>query len=58
MDWTQIINFMKLKWRVITILLVAVMIAVIVIRIFVLPTEISSSSGAITYYINDSLGII
>jgi len=53
MDWTQFTNFMKLKWRVIAISLVvviiALIIAVMVIGIFVLPAEITSSSGAITY---------
>lgn len=46
------INFIKRKWRVIAILLVAVIVAVIVIGLFGLPAEITSSSGAITYYTN------
>lgn len=58
MDSTQVINFIKLKWRAIIILLVALIIAAIVVRIFVLPTEISSSSGAVTYYTNVSLDTI
>lgn len=52
------INFIKRKWRVIVILLVAVIVAVIVIRIFALPAEIASSGGAITYYTNNSTSII
>jgi len=48
------INFIKRKWSVIAILLVAV----IVIRIFALPAKITSLSGAITYYTNNSAGII
>ena len=58
MDCTQLINLIRQKWRVIAILLVAVIIAVIAIRIFALPAEITSSSGAITYYTNSSTGII
>lgn len=49
MDLTRFINFMKLKWHVIAISLVAVVIAVIEIGVFVLPAEITSSSGAIIH---------
>ncbi len=49
MGCTQFVDFIKRKWRVIAILLVAVIVAVIVIRIFALPAEITSSGGAITY---------
>ncbi len=52
------IIFIKRKWSVIAILLVAVIVAVIVIGLFGLPAEITSSSGAITYYTNSSTGII
>ncbi|MDY6965411.1 MAG: hypothetical protein SVM80_05495 [Halobacteriota archaeon] len=43
------INVIKSKWRVIVILLVAVIVAVIVFGIFALPSEIASYGGQITY---------
>ena len=43
------------KWRMIAILIVVSLIVICVVGIFILPEEITSSSGAITY--NNSTGI-
>jgi len=49
MNLTQFVGFVKRNWRVIAILLVAVIVAVIVLSIFSLPSQITHSGGAITY---------
>jgi len=49
MNPTQFLGFVKRNWRVIAILLVAVIAAVIVLSIFSLPAQITHSGGAITY---------
>lgn len=53
------INFIKARWLIIAISIVVSLVVILtilyVVGIFVLPAEITSSSGAITY--NNSTGI-
>jgi len=53
------INFIKARWRIIAISIVVGLVVILtilyVVGLFVLPAEITSSSGAITY--NNSTGI-
>ncbi len=58
MDCTQFVDFIKRKWRVITIVLAILFVAVIALTIFGLPAEITHSSGAVTYYTNNSTNIV
>lgn len=59
MNYTEFIDFIKARWRIIAIStvvgLVVILTILYVVGLFVLPAEITSSSGAITY--NNSTGI-
>jgi len=59
MDYTEFVDFIKARWRIITISIVVGLVVILailyVVGLFVLPAEITSSSGAITY--NNSTGI-
>jgi len=58
MNRTQFVDFVNQNWRVIAILLVAVIVAVIALGIFSLPAQITHSGGAITNYTNNSSSIV
>ena len=55
MGYDKFMDLIRDKWRMIAILIVVSLIVICVVGIFVLPAEITSSSGAITY--NNSTGI-
>ena len=46
---TRVIGFIKANWRIIAIGLIIGIIALYIIRILVLPSEITVSSGEIVY---------
>ena len=58
METSTFINFIKARWRMIAISIVVGLVVILailyVIRLLVLPAEITSSSGVITYYANNS----
>ncbi|MCD6248725.1 MAG: hypothetical protein J7J98_00160 [candidate division Zixibacteria bacterium] len=53
MNYTEFIDFIKARWRIIAISifvgLVVILTILYVVGLLVLPAEITSSSGAITY---------
>jgi hypothetical protein len=60
MNTSTFIDFIKARWRIIAISVVIVLVVILtilnlVVGLFVLPAEITSSSGAIAY--NNSTGI-
>lgn len=59
MNYTEFVDFIKARWRIIAISIVVgivvILIVLYVVGLLVLPAEITSSSGAITY--NNSTGI-
>jgi len=59
MNYSEFIDFIKARWRIIVISIVVGLVVILtilyVVGLFVLPAEITSSSGAITY--NNSTGI-
>lgn len=59
MNYSEFIDFIKARWLIIVISIVVSLVVILTILymvgIFVLPAEITSSSGAITY--NNSTGI-
>lgn len=59
MNYTKFIDFIKSRWRIIAISIIVGLVIILTILyavgLFVLPAEITSSSGAITY--NNSTGI-
>ncbi len=59
MNYSEFINFIKARWCMIAIAIVVGLVVILtilyVVGLFVLPAEITSSSGAITY--NNSTGI-
>ena len=61
MNTSKFIDFIKARWRIIAISifvgLVVILTILYVVGLLVLPAEITSSSGAITYYTNNSTGI-
>ena len=61
MDYTKFIDFIKARWRIITISivvgLVVILVVLYVVALLVLPSEVTSSCGGITYYTNNSTGI-
>ena len=60
MNTSTVIDFIKARWRVIAVLTVVSLIATLallfLVGLFVLPAEVTSSSGAMTYYANNSTG--
>jgi len=60
MNTSTVIDFIKARWRMIAVLTVVSLIAILVllflVGLFVLPAEVTSSSGVITYYANNSTG--
>jgi hypothetical protein len=60
MNTSTVIDFIKARWRMIAVLTVVSLIAIVVllflVGLFVLPAEVTSSSGVITYYANNSTG--
>ena len=60
MNTSTVIDFIKARWHIIAILAVVSLIAILVllflVGLFVLPAEVTSSSGVITYYANNSTG--
>ena len=60
MNNSTVIDFIKARWHIIAILAVVSLIAILVllflVGLFVLPAEVTSSSGVITYYANNSTG--
>ncbi len=61
MNTSKFIDFIKARWRIIAISIVVGLVVILtilyVVGLLVLPAEITSSSGAITYYTNNSTGI-
>ena len=61
MNTSTFIDFIKARWRIIAISIVVGLVVILtilyVVRLLVLPSEITSSCGAITYYTNNSTGI-
>ena len=61
MNTSTFTDFIKARWQMIAILvavsLIAILVMLYVVGLFVLPAEMTSSSGAITYYANNSTGI-
>jgi len=59
MNTSTFIDFIKARWRIIAISVVIVLVVILtifyVVGLFVLPAEMTSSNGAITY--NNSTGI-
>ncbi len=53
MNYTEFIDFIKARWRIIAISIVVGLVVILtilyVVGLLVLPAEITSSSGAITY---------
>jgi len=58
METSTFMDFIKARWRIIAISIVVGLVVILAIlymvRLLVLPAEITSSSGAITYYANNS----
>ena len=60
METSTFMDFIKARWRIIAISIVVGLVVILtilyVVGLFVLPAEMTSSSGAITYYANNSTG--
>jgi len=60
MNTSTVIDFIKARWHIIVILAVVSLIAILVMLcvavLFLLPVEVTSSSGVITYHANNSTG--
>ena len=60
MNTSTVIDFIKARWHIIAILaavsLIAILVLLFLVGLFVLPAEVTSSSGVITYYANNSTG--
>ncbi len=60
MNTSTVTDFIKARWHVIAVLTVVSRIATLallfLVGLFVLPAEVTSSSGAMTYYANNSTG--
>jgi|GEM_PF-1745800 len=61
MKYTEFIDFIKARWHMIALSivvgLVVILIVLYVVGLLVLPSEVTSSCGVITYYTNNSTGI-
>jgi len=66
MNTSTVLDFIKARWRIIVILVVVVIVVslitiillLFVAGIFFLPTEMTQSSEVVTWYTNNSTGII
>ena len=60
METSTFTDFIKARWRIIAISIVVGLVVILtilyVVGLFVLPAEMTSSSGVITYYANNSTG--
>ena len=62
MNTSTVIDFIKANWCMIAILAIASLIIILVllfvVGLFVLPAKMTSSSEVVTYYANNSTGMI